>query len=426
MLGDGNTQPAVGWLRPARFFSVGMVAASLAVFLAGLPARWQELSRACAAEHCPILSLQAADVVVLDAVGLSLSHYAFFQIGLELLAALLYLTPVALLLWRRGDAWMVLLAAPAFIGLGVNLMTESSSALARVYPVTGYLVAFLQALSVQLFAWLLFTFPNGRLVPRWAWALTLPLLGLMAFNVAFRPTVENENPLRIVVVASLLGAFVSGVAAQVFRYRFRSTQFERQQTKWVLAGLAGMAANIIVWTLAVEIFLPPPGPGRLAVYMLAVGVTAALFSTLPISLTFAILRYRLWDIDLLIRRTLIYAVLTATLALVYFGAVISLQALLRLITDQEQSEIVVVLSTLLIAALFVPVRRRWQEAIDRRFYRRRYDAAQVLEAFGAGLRDEVELEPLTRRLVTTVEETMQPEAVSLWLNDAPADMPPSR
>jgi hypothetical protein len=227
-------------------------------------------------------------------------------------------------------------------------------------------------------------------------------------------------------VGGLLAAYVSGVAAQVFRYRFRSTRFERQQTKWVLMGLAGMAANIIVWTLAVEIFLPPPGEGRLAVYLLAVGVTAALFSTLPISLTFAILRYRLWDIDLLIRRTLIYAVLTATLALVYFGAVISLQALLRLFTGQEQSEIVVVLSTLLIAALFVPVRRRWQAAIDRRFYRQRYDAAQVLKAFGASLRDEVELEPLTRRLVTTVEETMQPEAVTLWLSEAPEDNLPDR
>jgi hypothetical protein len=403
--------------------SLGFVAVSQVVFFAGVPARWRELSQTCGLEHCAVLLLRPADMSALDDLGLSPGFYASYQIGIELVAALLFLGPALLLYWRRADSFMAQLAAAAFVGLNVNLMTESSSALARVYPQVAVLTAALQGVSVLLLAWLLFTFPNGRLVPAWAWVLTLPLLAVLVFNLFFRPTVESGSSLRVIVVLSLLASFVSGVAAQIYRYHFHSTAPERQQTKWVLFGLAGMGANIVLWTLAIEILLPPPGPSRLAVYLIVVGMTALLIAMLPAALTIAILRFRLWDIDLIVRRTLVYSVITATLALVYFGAVITLQSLLRFLTGQTQSQVVIVLSTLLIAALFVPVRRRWQEAIDRRFYRQRYDAAQVLENFGASLRDEVELDPLVSRLVNTVDETMQPESLSLWLREHSEDSP---
>ncbi len=136
----------------------------------------------------------------------------------------------------------------------------------------------------------------------------------------------------------------------------------------------------------------------------------------PLSIAFSILRYRLWDIDLLINRTLVYTTLTASLAMIYFGSVVLLQHLVNGVTGQVgQSPLVIVASTLAIAALFHPLRRRIQKIIDKRFYRRQYDAAKIIAAFSATLRNEVDLEQLREQLVAVVQETMQPSHVSLWL-----------
>jgi ADP-ribosylglycohydrolase len=128
------------------------------------------------------------------------------------------------------------------------------------------------------------------------------------------------------------------------------------------------------------------------------------------------LKYRLYEIDTLINRTLVYSALTATLAAIYFGGVTATQAIFRALTGQEQQpQLAIVISTLVIAALFMPLRRRIQSFIDRRFYRRKYDAAKTLEAFSAKLRDETDLDALNAELVGVVRETMQPAHVSLWL-----------
>lgn len=139
----------------------------------------------------------------------------------------------------------------------------------------------------------------------------------------------------------------------------------------------------------------------------------------PVAMVIAILRYHLYDIDLIIRRTLIYALLTALLALVYLGSVVVLQQVFVTPTGAQQNEIVTVTSMLAIAALFVPLRNRVQNVIDRRFYRRKYDAQQILARFAATARDEVELEKLTGELLNVVSETMQPAHVSLWLKKTP-------
>ena len=145
-------------------------------------------------------------------------------------------------------------------------------------------------------------------------------------------------------------------------------------------------------------------------------VTNLSFAGVPVAIGFAILRYRLYTVDFLINRTLVYGSLTVMLAAVYFGGVVATQAIFRVFTGQEeQPQLAVVVSTLVIAALFNPLRRRIQGFIDRRFYRSKYDAAKTLEAFSAKLRDETDLDALSEDLVQVVRETMQPTHVSLWL-----------
>jgi hypothetical protein len=193
-----------------------------------------------------------------------------------------------------------------------------------------------------------------------------------------------------------------------------STPAQRQQTKWVLAGLTGFIVNAVIWYAFVETAMQR---GTSGIWVIAVFApfSAVLSLSLPVALGISILRYRLWDIDVIIRRTLIYSALTAALALVYLASVLVLQSILRLLTGQTQNQLVAVISTLAIAALFVPVRASMQRTIDRRFYRRKYDAARTLSDFSAAARDEVELTRLADDLVKVVDQTMQPAQITLWL-----------
>ena len=269
---------------------------------------------------------------------------------------------------------------------------------------------------------LLLLFPDGRLPsPRWRPAAWCAGLGISGFVVSYAldagpladfPQVVNpygvDSPLvRIVGIAGavlLVGSMVASAISLIVRAR-RAGRVERQQIKWlayggaVVVGLIFVAGVISIWSVTVSI-----------------AVTNLALLGLPIFTGIAIVRYRLYDIDFLINRTLVYGALTATLALVYFGGVASAQAIFRAFTgQQEQPQLAVVVSTLVIAALFNPLRRRIQSFIDRRFYRSKYDARKTLEAFSAKLRDETDLDALSDDLVGVVRETMQPDHVSLWL-----------
>ena len=289
----------------------------------------------------------------------------------------------------------------------------------------------LAAGSVVLFAFVVF--PDGRL-PSTRWRAVAGLyvlvncLSVAQFALAPGPLAETgvrglppvANPFGVEAVAGLSSgpagvltfplvvfAALTPFAALFTRYRRAEGEEGRQQIKWVAYAVTLLTAVII----AVGIW--PPLDGSVAgLVLFLVG-----FLSVPAAIGIAILRHRLFDIDLVINRTLVYAVLTAALALVYLGGVASLQFVLRPITGGG-SQLAVVASTLAIAALFNPLRRRVQGFIDRRFYRKRYDAQETLLGFGARLRDGTDLDSLGEGLVEVVRETMEPEHASLWLRPA--------
>jgi hypothetical protein len=206
--------------------------------------------------------------------------------------------------------------------------------------------------------------------------------------------------------------------ATIYRFKYQATAVEKQQIKWVMGGFLIWGILFLLQT-TIGYFFPvdQPSAGRVNFLLLIMmPLYSASLLVLPVTIAIAILRYRLWDIDLLIRRTLVYSLLTTFLALIYFGSVVAVQSLLNGISGRTQpSQLSIALSTLLIAALFTPLRRRVQAFIDRRFYRRKYNAVQTLAQFAAAARDEVELDVLTAELIRITTETLQPEITSIWL-----------
>ena len=278
-------------------------------------------------------------------------------------------------------------------------------------------------ISITLAPFLLLLFPTGRLPSRrWRFLVGIvAVAGAMLLSLGlFLRSGRNEpfeNPLgtegvvgqAITTVVSamvyvIFAAIVLSALSLVLRYR-RASGVERQQLKWFALAAVLIGASIVADMLSLD---------RLLGGALGDLFDAAILASLPVAIGIAILRYRLFDIDVIVNRTLVYGSLTATLVASYFGSIVVLQRVFVLLTSQ-QSTLAVVASTLLIAALFTPLRRRIQGFIDRRFYRRKYDARKTLEAFSTKLKNETDLEALNNDLVGVVRETMQPAHVSLWL-----------
>jgi hypothetical protein len=281
--------------------------------------------------------------------------------------------------------------------------------------------------AIPVVTYLPLLFPTGRLPSyRWkgvAW-LTGGYLVFVALSEALRPrplagfesfrnpfgleSASNSFKFIELFASSLLVALaLASVSSLVIRFA-RSRGDERAQLKWFFYVAALFIAYVIYGIISFISFLPDP-PEGLGTYVFPLFL--AMFA---VAIAIAIFKYRLYDIDVIIRKTLVYAALTLLLALIYFGGVTLVGNLFSSISGQ-QSTIAVVISTLTIAALFNPLRKRVQEFIDRRFYRKRYDIEKIIEAFSTSLRDQVEIEQLTSRLTEVIEEALQPVQLSIWL-----------
>ena len=379
----------------------------------GLAKSWGEPLPLCTPEQaaCAPWVVSQEDISLAQQASISRQFLLFVYYSALIFPKLAFGSVGMLIFWRRSHDWVA-----QVLSLMLTLFVlEGIPNLGALKP----LADGLYAISTLAFGIFPFVFPNGRYVPRWIAWLAIPNT-LLSTSAVFTPQLGlqiTENVYALLILIPFLIWFLLAGYSVIYRYKYVSNPTERQQTKWVMAGILGSFSLFVPFTI-ISVYFPPSQPSleRLSfVFMIHYPIYFVSYLFITGGVAFAILRYRLWDIDILIRRTLQYALLTGLLALVYLGGVVILQAMLGSLTGEAKSPIVTVIITLGIAALFNLLRHQVQDFIDRRFYRKKYIAERALEAFAASAHDEVDLDLLAGALVHVVDETIQPESNWLWL-----------
>ncbi len=397
-----------GWVWVGRAVWLLLMALFVVPFPFGLPAYIANV------EHPPAHStlLSPGAVRALAGAGISLDTYAWISLSVICVTVIVSVSFAIALFWRRGDDWMALLVS-LFIAIYPIAIGDSSTLFGGIAPASflSPLSALIQiAQSVVLFALLVgvvVLFPTGHFVPRWSWIMVVAV-SIWGIAGSIAPTIGGG---ALVLGYPIIVLFC--IACMVYRYRRVSTLVQRTQTKWIIAGFAvTLIGNQVFWLPSAFTSL-----GQTLYPSLVYQLYVLSLALIPITFFIAVQRYRLYDIDRIINRAMVYGSLTAILVGLYAGCVIGAQAIIRSFTHDPnaQTPVVTVATTLLIAALIRPLRARIQRFIDARFYRQKYDAALLLARFGVTLRSEVDLPALSEHLVETVDEAMQPAYISLLL-----------
>lgn len=398
-----------------------LAAVLLTNIVSGIPAYYAEQTTVCRINlaQCAFNGQPTLDTVrALHQLGVSLPMYAGISTIFQVAVVLIFLAVGALIFWRKSDTRLgfftsLFLLVGAGIANNIPTVLITSGPLLLPYQLVGIVLALVTVVGSALF---LLTFPTGQFAPRWTWILTLLWVAYFTSFILPGPYNISHWP-GVLFAAELLVTFGSTVAVQIYRYRLVYTPLQRQQSKWVVFGVA-IAFLIEVTYTVIGSVVPglntPDSP-----YQLLGNFTGLAFVAIPLTVGIAILRYQLWDIDVIINKALVYGLLTALLAALYAGLIIGLESLTGLVGGSAaQQPVALVISTLVIAGLFLPVRRRIQSVIDRRFYRRKYDAQKLLAAFSDTLRQQVDLTQLHEQVLAVVQETLQPEQVWLWLRES--------
>jgi hypothetical protein len=406
------------WLLLARLAWVAVAITALAIVLFSVPSSFEHYRSVCtaASEVCSERTVEQPTpegVRALQDVGLSVRSYALLNVAIDKVFELVWFAVGAIIFWRRSDDRMALLVSVFLVAFGTVTVDPSeantliSSQPAWWLPVRGVQIVG-EICSVLFFL----LFPGGRFVPRWTRWLAIAFSAFLISRDLLPDLYARSPALDGVSEWVFLGFVLSLVWSQIYRYRRVSSEAQRRQTRWVVFGTTLAVVGTLPFQLPLDFSLVD-GDTPFVLLLLEMGFALSML-LIPLSISVAVLRSRLFDVDVLINHTLVYGSLSATLVALYFGGIVVLQRVFVVLTGQR-STLAVVASTLLIAALFTPFRHRVQSFIDRRFYRSKYDARKTLGRFSATLRDEADLDALSDDLLGVVRETMQPAPVSLWL-----------
>jgi hypothetical protein len=410
------------WLLFARVAWVVVAITALAIVVFSVPSSFEHYSSVCTAAS-EVCSERAVDqptpegVRALHDAGLSVRTYALLNVIVDKIFQLVWFVVGALIFWRRSYDRMALLVSMFLVSFGpVTVDSTDAEALISSQPAWWLPVRGVDVVGNVCVVLFFLLFPSGRFAPPWMRWLAVAFCTFQISRNLFPQFYTRSPSLEMVSLLVFLGIVVSLVWSQIYSYRRVSSPAQRRQTKWVVFGTALGVAGTFPFQLPADLSLVG-GDTPLALLLLRTGFSLS-FLLVPLSISVAVLRSHLFDIDVLINRTLVYGSLTAMLIGLYFGGIVVLQRLFVALTG-EKSTLAVVASTLAIAALFNPLRRRTQAFIDRRFYRRKYDARKTLQAFSAQLRNQTDLATLSNDFIGVVRETMQPEHVTLWLRPGP-------
>ena len=395
------SRPRTTWLMTAGFLVYTLFI--LSGHIVGFPLGYAYLHTVCPS-GC---SLTPGNVRALEQLGLSIPSYANLYTAIQVLYILVCVGIALLIVLKKPGQWVPL-------GLSCFLLWFSAyegadyPALVGAYPALNVPVQLLLGLGGGILGtYAILTFPNGKFDSRWIWGYFLVSViegGLAIFITA---------PIFVVINTVFgLASFPIWLGILIYRARRLLNARERAATKWLIVGWSIFIPTLVLMFLVVPTVVPADSLALLIVNIagfFGCGINIA-------SCLMAVLYANAFDIDVFVRRTLVYTLLTATLAVLYVGLILGSQVAFATFSPQaSQSPLILVGSTLIIAALFQPLRHGIQRTIDRRFYRRKYDAARTIAAFSASLRQEVDLNQLHEQLLATVQETMQPVSLSLWI-----------
>ncbi|RPI23885.1 MAG: hypothetical protein EHM70_21955 [Chloroflexota bacterium] len=411
-----TTEAKPSWVLVMKIAWWILAATNLALYIIAIPSEYQTQLSVAVGTY----------VTSLPVFNLTPHFYATFLTAMDVLTEFVFILIGSYIFIRKPGDWMVFLVAIAsitftsmFVPTLIHLADKNEAFLIPVAVIRATGVAS----SLIVFCYL---FPDGLFVPRitrwfavlWAGLSIYWLFNPVApYNIVYLSTwMDNMAP----SVAILFTAYASGLAAQLWRYHRVIQPAQKQQIKWFIYGLVTGLLGFTLYYLGVILYPPFGLPGLPGLSYVLIGVPLLHLSIMmvPIALAIAISRYRLWDVDLIINRSLVYTFLTALVILLYILAVVVFEQFFHWVMDWDESPLAIGLSSLIIAFLFRPLKTFIQERVDRRFYRKKYSMDLAITQLSHKLRDEVDINRLADALLSAIDETMQPEQISLWLREA--------
>ena len=410
------------WLMLARAVWLIVGALAMGLFFAAIPAEYRQLQLGCPTPACASTGgVAPVELSLLVNLGLSPEFFAAYGIALELILGLVFIVVAILIFWQKSSDRQALFVSFALLLFGTATQTFALSALVAAHPAWGLIVDSLHFLGSASFSLFLFIFPDGHFVPRWTRWVALVWIAWLLPRYWFQDWPPSDTWLVWPNLIVWLGGLGTAVYSQAYRYRHVSNTVQRQQTKWVVFGITTALTGFVTVNVAVSgIALPSPtSAGELTTLMVGAALMNSALLLIPLSIGIAILRHHLFDIDILINRTLVYGALTVSVVGIYVLVVGYLSVLFRTAGGQGQLAISV-LATGFVALLFQPLRYRLQRGVNRLMYGERDDPYTVLSRLGQRLEATLAPEAVLPTIVETVKESLKLPytAITLKQDDA--------